>query len=355
MIKGINTHEWFFTKQRNMARDRKIAAKIRKQKQRQQSDHNRRDKRERAREYMEESRKRKKQADQKKEEENNVNECMEFLQESQFLSQDEKSSVIEDFERQMQDVHHQHCKICHRTGLNLVMATNEQDVCSSCKTQGVSTASLFKEELLPFWTDDNGNIQCHVPNELSCLREGEKLLIQRVSPYVPLVHIKNGTLGSKGHVCSFPQNVQEVCTSLPRIPSSVEFVKMVRKFKNDDGDFGIKAFTVRRKEVLVALRWLKKYNVDYRSEVTIDETNLKWMDGQEEAELPFMDMSNEEDEEEEVRGQENLGPAHKQCLPTHLSEMAETEDALKTCGVQVHDSTPFMSESDEKVRDGLSS
>jgi hypothetical protein len=35
----------------------------------------------------------------------------------------------------------------------------------------------------------------HVPNQLSCLREGEKLLIQMVSPYVPFVQIKNGTLG----------------------------------------------------------------------------------------------------------------------------------------------------------------
>jgi hypothetical protein len=166
------------------------------------------------------------------------------------------------------------------------MATGDEDICSSCKTQGSSTSSLFLEELLPFWVDDDGVIQFHVPEELSCLREGEKLLIQMISPYVPLVHIRNGTLGSKGHVCSFPQNVQEVCTHLPRIPSSVEFVKMVRKFKNDDGDFGIKAFTIRRKEVLAALRWLKKYNVDYRNEVTIVEENFEWMDGQDEAELP---------------------------------------------------------------------
>jgi hypothetical protein len=70
-----------------------------------------------------------------------------------------------------------------------------------------------------------------------------------------------------------------------------------------------------------------------------------------------MDMSKEEAEgegDEEDQGDKNLGPAHKQCLPTHLAEMAEAEDGLKTCGVQVHDSTPFMSESDEKVRDDLS-
>jgi hypothetical protein len=44
----------------------------------------------------------------------------------------------------------------------------------------------------------DGQPMYHVPNELSCLQEGEKLLIQMVSPYVPFVHIKNGTLGIKG-------------------------------------------------------------------------------------------------------------------------------------------------------------
>jgi hypothetical protein len=43
----------------------------------------------------------------------------------------------------------------------------------------------------------------HVPNELSCLWEGEKLLIQMVSPYVPFLHIKNGTLGIKGMFVHF--------------------------------------------------------------------------------------------------------------------------------------------------------
>jgi hypothetical protein len=85
----------------------------------------------------------------------------------------------------------------------------------------------------------------HVPNEVSCLQEGEKLLIQMVSPYVPFVHIKNGTLGIKGHVCSFPQRVNDVYTTLPRLPSSAIFVKMVRSFKGEEGKFDVKSFFVR--------------------------------------------------------------------------------------------------------------
>jgi hypothetical protein len=64
----------------------------------------------------------------------------------------------------------------------------------------------------------------HVPNELSCLWEGEKLLIQMVSPYVSFVHIKNVTLGIKGHVCSFPQRVQDLYTTPPRLPNSATVV-----------------------------------------------------------------------------------------------------------------------------------
>jgi hypothetical protein len=125
----------------------------------------------------------------------------------------------------------------------------------------------------------------HVPNELSCLREGEKLLIQMVSPYVPSVYIKNGSLGIKGHVCSFPQRVQDLYTTLPRLPSSATFVK-IRSFRGEEGKFDVKSFFVRQTVVLHALNWLKKYNQIYKESVTINESNLDWMDGAEEAEYP---------------------------------------------------------------------
>jgi hypothetical protein len=118
----------------------------------------------------------------------------------------------------------------------------------------------------------------HVPNELSCLQEGEKLLIQMVSPCVPFIHIKNGTLGIKGHVCSSPQRVQDLYTTLPRLPSSATFVKMIRSFKGEEGKFGVKSFFVRQTAVLHALNWLKKYNQIYKESITIDESNLDWME-----------------------------------------------------------------------------
>ncbi len=41
---------------------------------------------------------------------------------------------------------------------------------------------------------------------------------------------------------------------------------------------------------LRALNWLKKYNQIYKEFVTIDESNLAWMDGAEEAELLSSDV-----------------------------------------------------------------
>jgi hypothetical protein len=116
-------------------------------------------------------------------------------------------------------------------------------VCSDCKTH--RNFDPIQENLLPVWFTTDEQPMYHVPNELSCLQEGEKLLIQMVSPYVPFVHIKNGTRGIKGHVCSFPQRVQDLYTTLPRLPSSATFVKMIRSFKGEEGEFGVKSFFVR--------------------------------------------------------------------------------------------------------------
>ena len=64
--------------------------------------------------------------------------------------------------------------------------------------------------MLPIWHDDDGTPQYHVPPELSELTVAEVLLIQRVSPLVPIVHIRNGTMGLKGHVCSYQQDVNSI-------------------------------------------------------------------------------------------------------------------------------------------------
>ena len=81
---------------------------------------------------------------------------------------------------------------------------------------------------LPVWYNKD-IVQYHLPEQLQCLREGEKLLIQQVAAYVPLLHLKDGQIESIGHVCSFVQEISSICAVLPRLPDDDKFVKVVKK------------------------------------------------------------------------------------------------------------------------------
>jgi len=137
-------------------------------------------------------------------------------------------------------------------------------------------------EYLPVWYNDDGQAQFHVPECLKDLREGEKLLIQQISPYVPLEHLKQGAHACVGHVCSFPQDIDFVCTELPR--KSVNAIRIVKHFKLKDGTIDSTTFCIRKDMVLKALRWLKKYNSCYHN-ITIKEENMDWMEGDNERDL----------------------------------------------------------------------
>ena len=273
---------------------------------------------------------------------------------------DEKSMCFEVFETSMRNLGFCHCLRCKRVGMSLNMSRRSGGLlCTDCCNH--PGFNPIEENMLPIWFDEDGKPMFHVPEELCVLREGEKLLIQMVSPYIPFVHIKNGTLGMKGHVCSFPQRVQDVCTTLPRLPSEATFVKMVRHFKGSDGDFGVKSFCVRKKIVIDALKWLVKHNVIYRDSVTIDETNLDWIGDDDEAELPSVTVNDAEDEAtagvcSSVMVPEDKGPAELQCLPELACD--DELDQLKTCGIHVTDSSTPHSQNDEElekaIKDGTS-
>jgi hypothetical protein len=100
---------------------------------------------------------------------------------------------------------------------------------------------------------------------------------------------------------------------------------------------------------LHALNWLKKYNQIYKESVTIDESNLDWMDGAEEAELPSTDVIALEKEESLHSSFNDCGPAEAQCLPTMGCE--DELDELKTCGIHVEDASPLMSQEDNELCD----
>ena len=80
-----------------------------------------------------------------------------------------------------------------------------------------------------------------------------------------MVHIRNGTLGLKGHVCSFLQDSSSIATMLPRLPQHVKAVKMVRTYAGSDGNLVTKMYMVNRIRVMAALHWLVvHHHKDYK-------------------------------------------------------------------------------------------
>jgi hypothetical protein len=166
--------------------------------------------------------------------------------------------------------------------------------------------------VLPLWTNEDGVTQYHVPEELSCLSEGEKLLIQQISVYVPLHHLKYGQLGAQGHIVSFPQDISEICKELPRLPNDVSLICVIKSFQLQDGEISSKSFMIHKEKVLAALRWLKKFNVLY-ADIEIIEDNMSWIENGINQQLPptivetILDESTNRD-----YGQEDRGPAEGQ-------------------------------------------
>jgi hypothetical protein len=205
-------------------------------------------------------------------------------------SEQEEYAICHNHELAMFQLEHKRCHKC----LSVSLMKNYSDcrggdgvnVCSDCKQKKESAYyKIGCNRLLPVWFDDDGTVQFELPDELKDLRLGEQLLIQRFSCFVPLVHIKNGTMGIKGHCCCFKQELADVCNDLPR--TKVNAVKVIKAIRHELGNPITKSYYIRRDKVMNALKWLKKYHKWYREDpdLVISESNLDWMNGADECEL----------------------------------------------------------------------
>jgi len=180
-----------------------------------------------------------------------------------------------DFEAKLQQMKLSHCIMCRQFRLELQTINN---VCSRCRSNKNKPFFSHENKALPTWIKDN-KVMYELPQELSHLTIAEKLLIQRVSPLVPVIHIKNGILGVRGHIVSFFQDISGIAKALPRLPSEVSMVKVIRDSRTRCGNQIKKAFMVDKRRVLSALLWLKKNNILYK-DIDIDEGRLSWMKNQ---------------------------------------------------------------------------
>ena len=183
----------------------------------------------------------------------------------------------------MKNLKHGQCDLCLSVSLTLTVTPMQGTGINRCK-RCIAKKRTTSPGWLPIWYNQEGVPQHHVPKELSDLTEGEKLLIQQISPYIPMQHLQKGAYGSKGHVCSFPQAVDEICTILPRLPEHVNASSVVKHFKLKDDSPSSLVFRIRKDKVLQALRWLKRYNKVYK-DIKIQESNMGWMGDKEEMDL----------------------------------------------------------------------
>ena len=97
----------------------------------------------------------------------------------------------------MREKKHTHCICCRRIRLKQDIA---HGICTSCKKYR-DPDYFLKNDALPVWYengDTNNKPNFHLPSELKNLTLSEKMLIQRVSPFLALQHIKNVVMGLKG-------------------------------------------------------------------------------------------------------------------------------------------------------------
>ena len=119
--------------------------------------------------------------------------------------------------------------------------------CEYCKNHNHNRKKNVAENMLPYWTDQNGEKIFTIPPQLVGLVFAEKLFIQKNSALVPCVHMFKGKLGIKGHTVLFPKNLSNLCTDLPR--QRLEVIKVLRQTSHssdNDTSYETDTFKVRK-------------------------------------------------------------------------------------------------------------
>ncbi|KAL4234882.1 hypothetical protein ACF0H5_006524 [Mactra antiquata] len=116
---------------------------------------------------------------------------------------------------------------------------------------------------------ENNMVHMPIPPELKDLTIIEQQLISRIAPLIQGHMLQHGGIAANGHCVTFPQNVNEPATILPKLPTEIKVLRIRKIGANNTS----KEFNVRRKFVQNALIWLKQNNQAY-SDITISKERL---------------------------------------------------------------------------------
>lgn len=266
-------------------------------------------------------------------------------------SVEEKHAAFLDFETKCDSMKHVTCICCHSTRLksnmHIVTRGPNKGCCKKCAEYN-DKDFCTKKGFLPVWYDNQGRTRYDLPDVLSSLTIAEKMLIQRVSVLVPLTHIVKGTFGLKAHCCAFEQDVDELANTLPRRKDDATVIKVMQTIRAEIGSdrISMRQYKVRRAPVIAALLFLKQRSTEYH-DITIDEGNLGWLDG-EEGYLDGVEVNTEQEHFEDTREHVDKGPA-----PIQTEQGDTDEDYMPPFGYVDEGGTGEISRHDADVTQQL--
>ena len=275
----------------------------------------------------------------------------EIVGKMRYLMTSEKHAIIKKFERNCQLLHHARCDCCRMVGLNMVITAKKGSYfCSRC--HDLNDRDKFVRTVLPTWIDDDGTVRHDIPPELKGLTVVECSLIQRVSPLIPMSHIKAGLFGMQGHTCAFEQDVEGFAANvLPRLKNDVSIVKILGQLKEEIGSkiCNARLFRVRRKKVETALHFLIRKSCEY-SDIKIDMTRMDWMGDN--AEVIFDGITIETDtmvtQNDDNPRDDDIGPARKQSV-----DPRQDEDVIECFGMIDENKAVQLSPEDQEINNKL--
>lgn len=140
------------------------------------------------------------------------------------------------------------CKQCINCSARFPSLLLQKNWCSRCRKNPTKFAQL------------NDMDPGHAVLELTCLGLIEEKLIELYWPFVSVYKTSGNQYGYSGHVISFPQDIHEITTNLP---------KTLVDLKGDT----VERFEVNADRLRTALIYLKKNN-KYYEDISINEERL---------------------------------------------------------------------------------
>ena len=101
------------------------------------------------------------------------------------------------------------------------------------------------------------------------------MLISGVLPIMSLYRLPHGQYGYSGHVINLPQDVGSFANTLPRLPSELDVIVVIKEGATESHH----DFLVRRSVVLRALQWLLANNIYHNVHIDSDALALLPEDG----------------------------------------------------------------------------